>query len=1049
MKVKLVFNRLVLLFLMLFTNMMVQAQTQGFATATRPFNFACARSDFNSFNIKFRWQPPWPEATNKFYVELSNANGSFANPVVLKEITNQNIAPEVSVNISFPANTSGKKYRIRVRSTNPAKEIIVKDAGGGEEFEAYYASVTSPLVLNGRVANVSLCPGHSKELAAQPSTAGAYRWYKDNVLIAGATTSKYTVSAAGTYYVEVEYGRCSGSYTTRSNNVVVTVGGASTVNLSASATEICSSESFTLTANLSDPSYKYTWLRNGTKIGETTGQNTYTVSAPNNAAGKYSVEIDTGSGGSCTSRSNEVEIKHKDGFTASIKSDSGDVIMPGKQKTLTAETTAQTPTYKWFKDGTEITGATAATYQATAAGKYKVEVSQSGSCAGSATAEYEIKAPSSFKVSAKMKTAYQHCTYDKITLTVDKIVATAGASELTIDPADYSSFTFQWQYNGGSGSTFTDVAGATTEDLERTSATQNGLYRLKVGATGFPAIPESNELDLQLVNTDALKINGGAANLEFCDDTVTLTVTTGATPAATYTWYKDNVKVAQGMGMTSYNTNASGVYYVAAGSSGSGCPATSNLLVVLKRAVSAEFNPAVNTKEIFFPTKATSLAVSYRMATPTIEWKKDGNVLTGETSAQLNITSAGIYQVKLTDTGDCAGKSIELGPVYYEEINKIAEVKMKTLPSTDCETRQQTTLELQKIVVELTSGDKVEVNKSDFQYFTLQWTKDGNDIAGATSRQLVVPRAGNADAAQYAINVKYGTLVKTSTPKTISFEPIPDFEVSTPEGTKGTVYLCEGGTLTLTVAPTSFDPEASAADSYSYQWYEVTSSNYTNDTPVGNETYSLVVTKTAEYYLEINNGGCPKRAHIKVAKYVAGGLKIRIVSATASVTIHQSSSQRERTLQLKVGQKLEALGGNKFVWVKQSDNSMKYGSILEITSEDMAGSYVLKEDSCPSAGTNELPFEIKIYTVDKLPNIVTPNGDGINDTWEIPEKYISPNIKVTIYSPEGKEVLSTTNYQNNWPNENTFKDLGNRALIYIYTIKGGDADEKGTITILR
>ena len=128
---------------------------------------------------------------------------------------------------------------------------------------------------------------------------------------------------------------------------------------------------------------------------------------------------------------------------------------------------------------------------------------------------------------------------------------------------------------------------------------------------------------------------------------------------------------------------------------------------------------------------------------------------------------------------------------------------------------------------------------------------------------------------------------------------------------------------------------------------------------------------------------------------------------------------------------------------------MKYGSILEITSEDMAGSYVLKEDSCPSAGTNELPFEIKIYTVDKLPNIVTPNGDGINDTWEIPEKYISPNIKVTIYSPEGKEVLSTTNYQNNWPNENTFKDLGNRALIYIYTIKGGDADEKGTITILR
>ena len=66
-------------------------------------------------------------------------------------------------------------------------------------------------------------------------------------------------------------------------------------------------------------------------------------------------------------------------------------------------------------------------------------------------------------------------------------------------------------------------------------------------------------------------------------------------------------------------------------------------------------------------------------------------------------------------------------------------------------------------------------------------------------------------------------------------------------------------------------------------------------------------------------------------------------------------------------------------------------------------------------------------------------------------------MKVTIYSQEGKEVLSTNNYQNNWPDERTFNDLGKRALIYIYTLKGEitengetrSVDKKGTITILK
>lgn len=63
--------------------------------------------------------------------------------------------------------------------------------------------------------------------------------------------------------------------------------------------------------------------------------------------------------------------------------------------------------------------------------------------------------------------------------------------------------------------------------------------------------------------------------------------------------------------------------------------------------------------------------------------------------------------------------------------------------------------------------------------------KDGNNIAGETRSQLVVNRSGNSDSARYAVRVTYNTsIIKVSNPKIMAFTPIPDFEISTSEGTK-------------------------------------------------------------------------------------------------------------------------------------------------------------------------------------------------------------------------------------------------------------------------
>jgi len=1076
----------------------VQAQQNKLLHAKSNFNTSfCVTPNYNGkvivtnpdgskttsgFRVKVRWSPPLPNADNKYIFELSDANGSFNNPTVLPYETD-GIPKGKTINnvlffdayLTFPKTLNGKKYRIRLRSTNPASEVIViGELSGKEEFEGNFINATGS-VKTVPSGNVNLCPGQTTEISVTQIFTTAsnnisdynYVWYKsdiggnNSVRINGQTGPKITVSEEGTYRVYIDYGACTNSdqNISKSNNINVRIkGGGQSLVLSSSATEICSSESFTLTASPAGTD-TYSWYRDNTKLGETNGVATYVVSPPNNLPGKYRVQI--GDGGGCGVRSNEVEIKHKDAIKANITTTGGNVLLPNKQRTLSVNTTAQNPSYKWFKDGVEIPGQTANTYVATSAGKYKAQVIQTGSCASTVeTEEYELKAPDSFKVSIKPKTSYQPCETNSIDLTVDKITAVSGATELAIDPSDYSFFTFQWQRE--TGGAFTDIN--TTQEITLNSATQNGKYRLKITASGFPAIPESNVLDIQLQDSNALRINNSVDNVDFCGEVYTLTVTTGADPTATYTWFKDRAQIAQGVGMTEYGVTTTGVYYATIGGTGGGCPATSNSVVAKRTVITARWAEDMNTREIYYPAKTTVLKISHNMTNPTVEWKKNGTVITGVTGVEYTVTdtpvSADVYEAKITDGGSC-GTSISLTPIYFETIADIKGVRVGTVASTNCETRTQTTLEVQKITVQLSSsGEQVEVKKIDYQFFNLQWQKDSNDVPGETRQQFVVSRAGNSESAKYSVRVSYGTIIKTSDEKPVAFTPIPDFEISSADGAKGTVFLCQGGTISLTVAADSFDPNSSVADSFSYVWKKVTSANYTNDTPIGSENPTTSVNEIGEYYLEINNGGCPKRAHIQVKNYQVGGLKLSLMrdsQGTAPVKqVYQTSTARERKFDVRIGDRLVAEGGNKFSWTKD-DGTVKYGTTLEVTSEDMSGSYTLKEESCVAAGENILPFELNIYQVVEVPNVVTPNGDGINDKWEIPSVYLTPKVKVTIYSQEGKEVLSTNNYQNNWPDERTFNDLGKRALIYIYTLKGEitengetrSVDKKGTITILK
>lgn len=101
-------------------------------------------------------------------------------------------------------------------------------------------------------------------------------------------------------------------------------------------------------------------------------------------------------------------------------------------------------------------------------------------------------------------------------------------------------------------------------------------------------------------------------------------------------------------------------------------------------------------------------------------------------------------------------------------------------------------------------------------------------------------------------------------------------------------------------------------------------------------------------------------------------------------------------------------------------------------------------------------FKFKQITVDGenpaiyIPNVFTPNGDGINDKFKV-SSYIAPDsYELVIYNRWGQKVFESTSVEDSWDGKFQGNDVPEGAYVYILKIKTcSSRDVKGVVTLIR
>ncbi len=599
---------------------------------------------------------------------------------------------------------------------------------------------------------------------------------------------------------------------------------------------------------------------------------------------------------------------------------------------------------------------------------------------------------------------YQTVTTPLIINNIEPVISVCDGTAATITINNYPSEpAYNWYRNG------TLLAGEKGSSL---TTTQAGFYYVEVDyGLHCSGSTLSNEVEVVTGVGQGVAIQGTYPKALCVGETHTLqsNITDGT---FSYQWYKDNVAIS-GANQPSYTidtniiSNFEGNYAVEVQQPG-GCSERSAEVSITR---SADFTVSITTANrlVLMPATTRELGVTTNAASPSFAWFRNGTLISGETSSTITVSQPGTYKATVTQGGVCSS-SQDSENIVVDVPDRFEIVIGGDTNYTDC-SNESTTLIISEITAITSTNDRIDATDDLRNSFSYQWFKSGVALNGANTSTLSVNSASEND--DYMVDATLGAYNAQSNVFAVKLVLSDDVSITS----DGTVSCDGGDNITIT--------SATSNPAYTYEWYR-------NGVKLPANTNQIITNLTGTYRLGVTAFGCTKFSNDLIINPFDESLVG--VDAPENIVFVEGGSRT-----------VTANGADTYQWLDADNNILSSSNSVTFTAE---GNYALRA----FIGTCEVT---KLFTVAyqesfAVPNVITPNGDGINDTWIIPNTYsFNPEVEVQIYDPSGAPIFNAFGYQNNWP-QTTVTYPSTRPPVFFYKIvKGKSILKQGTITLIR
>ncbi|MCF8299299.1 MAG: PKD domain-containing protein, partial [Saprospiraceae bacterium] len=584
--------------------------------------------------------------------------------------------------------------------------------------------------------NLSFCPGSNVDLVAYNGLGFTYRWFNTGTLIPNATNSLFTATLSGDYTTEITtyYGCVDTS--TATTITVYTLPSASIT--SSGPTSFCMGASVTLNAN-TGAGLSYIWKKNGNVISGQIGASILVTDA-----GTYLVEITNSN--NCSTVSSPINISVNPIPNAAITPGGATTFCQGGILALNA-TLGSGYTYEWLNNGSTVTGVTTSAYNVSQSGSYQVVITSTNQCSDTSSAQAIIVKP-----------------IPSATITASGPTSFCLGGSVTLNANTGTGLSYIWKKNGNI------MTGETGASILVTDA---GTYLVEI-TNSNSCTSVSSPINISVNPIPNAAITPGGATT-FCQGgIVILNGTLGS--GYTYEWL-NNGSTVSGVTSSVYNVSQSGSYKVVITSTNQCSDTSSAQTVTVNPIPSATITASGPTSFCIGGSVTLNTTTGTGL---TYIWKKNGNVISGQTSSSIVVSDAGNYLVEISNSYSCT------------TVSNIIVVAVNPIPNATITVGGASTI---------CQGDVLQLYGTSGTGYSYQWLNNGSPISGSTALFHTITQSGS-----YQVVVTSASLCSdTSSVQAVTVNPAPTSAFSL----VGSSVFCQGDSVLL---------DAVGSTGNTYQW---------------------------------------------------------------------------------------------------------------------------------------------------------------------------------------------------------------------------------------